>query len=61
MRERTYWPKLCLVQVAGPEEAAATDPLAGRIELAPLFTLLRAPETLKVFHAARQDLEIFTG
>jgi ribonuclease D len=59
MRERTYWPKLCLVQVAGPDEAAAIDPLAGGIDLAPLFALLRAPETLKVFHAARQDLEIF--
>lgn len=59
MRERTYWPKLCLVQVAGPEEAAAIDPLAGDIDLAPLFALLRSPETLKVFHAARQDLEIF--
>ena len=59
MRERTYWPKLCLVQVAGPEEAAAIDPLADGIDLAPLFALLRAPETLKVFHAARQDLEIF--
>jgi ribonuclease D len=59
MRERTYWPKLCLVQVAGPHEAAAIDPLADGIDLAPLFTLLRAPETLKVFHAARQDLEIF--
>jgi ribonuclease D len=59
MRERTYWPKLCLVQVAGRDEAAAIDPLADSIDLAPLFALLRAPETLKVFHAARQDLEIF--
>jgi ribonuclease D len=58
MRERTYWPRLCLVQVAGPEEAAAIDPLAG-LDLAPLFDLLRAPQTVKVFHAARQDLEIF--
>jgi ribonuclease D len=59
MRERTYWPKLCLVQVAGPEEAAAIDPLADGMTLAPLFALLSAPDTLKVFHAARQDLEIF--
>jgi ribonuclease D len=59
MRERTYWPKLCLVQVAGPSEAAAIDPLADGIDLGPLFRLMRAPETLKVFHAARQDLEIF--
>lgn len=59
MRERTYWPKLCLVQVAGPEEAAAIDPLAEGIDLSPLFGLLAAPEIVKVFHAARQDLEIF--
>lgn len=59
MRERTYWPKLCLVQVGGPNEAAAIDPLAGDLDLTPLFALLRAPETMKVFHAARQDLEIF--
>jgi ribonuclease D len=59
MRERTYWPKLCLVQVAGPEEAAAIDPLSHGLDLAPLFDLLRSPEVLKVFHAARQDLEIF--
>jgi ribonuclease D len=59
MRERTYWPKLCLVQVAGPEEAAAIDPLADGIDLEPLFELMASPETVKVFHAARQDLEIF--
>ena len=59
MRERTYWPKLCLVQVGAESEAAAIDPLADGIDLSPLFALLRAPETLKVFHAARQDLEIF--
>ncbi len=58
MRERTYWPRLCLVQVAGPEDAAAIDPLAS-LDLTPLFSLLRAPQTVKVFHAARQDLEIF--
>lgn len=59
MRERTFWPKLCLVQVADMNEAAAIDPLAGGIDLQPLFDLLDAPETVKVFHAARQDLEIF--
>ena len=59
MRERTYWPRLCLVQVAATEDlAAAIDPLAG-LDLAPLFTLLADPRMLKVFHAARQDLEIF--
>jgi ribonuclease D len=59
MRERTYWPILCVVQVAGPEEAAAIDALAPGIELAPLLALMADPEILKVFHAARQDLEIF--
>ncbi|MBW7849507.1 MAG: ribonuclease D [Rhodospirillales bacterium] len=59
IRERTYWPVLCLVQVAGPDEAQAIDPLAPDIDLAPLFDLLVDPRVLKVFHAARQDVEIF--
>src|SRR5437588_12363354 len=59
MRERTYWPSLCVVQVAGPEEAVAIDALAEGIDLAPLLALMSDPATLKVFHAARQDLEIF--
>lgn len=59
MRERTYWPILCLVQVAGPEEAMAIDALAPGIDLAPLLALLTEHRTLKVFHAARQDIEIF--
>ncbi len=59
MRENTYWPQLCLVQVAGPDEAVAIDALAPGIDLAPLFDLMNDPDTLKVFHAARQDLEIF--
>ena len=59
MRENTYYPILCLVQVAGPDDAAAIDALAPGIDLAPLFDLMDAPETLKVFHAARQDIEIF--
>ena len=59
MRERTYWPKLCLAQVAGPDEAAAIDALADGIDLSPLDELMANPKVLKVFHAARQDLEIF--
>jgi ribonuclease D len=59
MRDRTYWPVLCLVQVAGPSGAAALDPLAPGIDLEPLFALMRKPSLLKVFHAARQDIEIF--
>jgi ribonuclease D len=59
MRERTYWPILCLVQVAGPAEAAAIDALAPGIDLAPLLALMDKESLLKVFHAARQDIEIF--
>ncbi|WP_096701885.1 ribonuclease D [Magnetospirillum sp. 15-1] len=59
MREKTYWPQLCLVQVAGPDEARAIDPLAPGMDLAPLFELMADTSVLKVFHAARQDVEIF--
>ncbi|MEX2298696.1 MAG: ribonuclease D [Dongiaceae bacterium] len=59
MRERTYRPQLCLVQIAGPETAAAIDPLAEGIDLQPLYDLMADPATIKVFHAARQDFEIF--
>ncbi|HLJ63897.1 MAG TPA: ribonuclease D [Stellaceae bacterium] len=59
LREKTYWPMLCLVQIAGPEKAAAIDPLAPGIDLAPLYALLADRSILKVFHAARQDIEIF--
>lgn len=59
MREKTFWPQLCLVQVAGPTQAAAIDPLATGIDLAPLYALLDNPDIMKVFHAARQDIEIF--
>jgi ribonuclease D len=59
MRERTYWPRLCLAQVAGPDEAAAIDALADGMDLGPLDELMANPKVLKVFHAARQDLEIF--
>ena len=60
MRERTYWPKLCLVQLAGPEsDGVAVDPLAEGLDLSALFALLADPGIVKVFHAARQDLEIF--
>ena len=58
MRERTYWPRLCLVQLAGPTEAAIIDAMAEGIDLEPLFKLLNASDVLKVFHAGRQDIEI---
>ncbi len=59
MRENTFWPQLCLVQLAGPKDAAAIDALAPNIDLAPLYELLADARILKVFHAGRQDLEIF--
>jgi ribonuclease D len=59
MRENTYWPDLCLIQVASTDEAAAIDPKADEIELKPLLDLFVANEdVLKVFHAGGQDLEI---
>lgn len=59
MRENTYWPELCLVQIADTEEAAAIDPLAPGIDLSPLLDLLVDNEdVLKVFHAGGQDVEI---
>lgn len=59
VREKTYYPKLCLVQLAGREDEAAIDPLAEGIDLSPLFELLKNPQVLKVFHAPKQDNEIF--
>ncbi|RMF38627.1 MAG: ribonuclease D [Alphaproteobacteria bacterium] len=63
LRERTYYAQLCLVQIAMPGEddasAAIIDPLAGELDLEPLLALMRNPGVTKVFHAARQDLEIF--
>src|SRR3569832_2157941 len=59
MRENTYWPDLCLIQVASPEEAAAIDPKAD-IDLKPLLSLfIENEDVLKVFHAGGQDIEIF--
>jgi len=58
MRDKTYYPQLCVVQVAGPEEAAAIDALAPGIDLKSLFDLLVDPQVIKVFHAARQDVEM---
>jgi ribonuclease D len=58
LREKTYYPKLCLLQVCGKGIAACVDPLAIE-DLTPLLDLLSAPSRVKVWHAARQDLEIF--
>ena len=59
MRERTYWPELCVVQLAGTHDVAVVDALAPGLDLAPLGVLLADPKVQKVFHAARQDVEIF--
>ena len=59
LRETTYWPKLCLVQAATSEEAVLIDPLAPGLDLAPFLALLANEKVTKVFHAARQDIEIF--
>ncbi|MBD8064664.1 ribonuclease D [Devosia sp. PTR5] len=59
LRETTYWPRLCLIQVATDDEAVLIDPLAPDIRLTPFFELLADEKVTKVFHAARQDIEIF--
>ena len=64
MRERTYWPQLCLIQMARPAEddprsGVVIDPIETDLDLSPLFDLLKNEQVVKVFHAARQDVEIF--
>lgn len=58
MRQSTYWPQLCLIQLAVPDVEAIIDPLAENLDLTPFFTLMANPAVVKVFHAARQDVEI---
>jgi ribonuclease D len=58
LRESTYYPLLCVAQIASPDEAAVIDALATDIDLAPFFALLTDESVTKVFHAARQDIEI---
>ncbi len=58
MRETTYWPDLCLIQIAGAEVNGLIDPMAEGIDLKPFFQLMNNEKVLKVFHAARQDVEI---
>ena len=59
MREKTYFPELCVVQLAGAHDVAVVDAQAQGIDLAPLGALLANPDVVKVFHACRQDIEIF--
>lgn len=59
MRETTYWPRLCLIQTASADQAGIIDPMAEGLDLEPFLALLRDPRIVKVFHACRQDVEIF--
>ena len=61
MRETTYYPKLCLVQLSSSGVTICVDPLAPSIDLSALYTLMQNPNIIKVFHAGRQDLEIFVN
>ncbi|MCX7325253.1 MAG: ribonuclease D [Hyphomicrobiales bacterium] len=58
LRDSTYYPKLCLLQMASPDEGVLVDPLVDGLDLAPFFSLMANQAVVKVFHAARQDLEI---
>jgi ribonuclease D len=58
LRETTFWPKLCVIQLASAAEAVAVDALAPGMDLTPFFDLMVDPAVVKVFHAARQDVEI---
>ena len=58
MRETTYWPDLCLIQLAGETHNGLIDPLAADLDLSPFFELMNNAAILKVFHSARQDIEI---
>ena len=58
LRETTFWPKVCVIQIASDDEAVAVDALADGLDLTPFFDLMADANVVKVFHAARQDLEI---
>ncbi len=59
IREKTYYPQVCLIQLASPDEAVCIDPLSKDLNLEPLFELFQNKKVIKVFHACRQDIEIF--
>ncbi|MEI9899881.1 MAG: hypothetical protein WDN31_06700 [Hyphomicrobium sp.] len=58
LREQTFWPQLCLIQIASPDEALIIDPMAPGLDLGPFWQLMAEERIMKVFHAARQDIEI---
>jgi ribonuclease D len=59
LRDSTYWPKLCLIQIASANDEVIVDPLAAGVDLTPFYELMANESVIKVFHAARQDVEIF--
>ena len=61
LRDQTYYPRLCLIQIAAPKDGAEAiiDPLAAGLDLTPFYDFMKRPEIMKVLHAARQDIEIF--
>lgn len=61
LRETTYWPELCLIQIANADHELIIDPLSDNLDLAPFFDLMANRDIEKVFHAARQDIEIFVA
>ncbi|MCH9765804.1 MAG: ribonuclease D, partial [Alphaproteobacteria bacterium] len=61
MREQTYWPELCLIQVASPNLELIIDPLSPNLDLSSFYELMADASVVKVFHAARQDIEIFVA
>jgi ribonuclease D len=58
LREQTFWPQLCLIQMAGPDLEFLVDPLAGGLDMGPFYALMADTSVVKVFHAGRQDIEI---
>lgn len=58
LREKTYYPKLCLIQIASENTEFAVDPLADKMDLSPIFEIFANENIVKVFHSARQDIEI---
>lgn len=58
LRETTFWPKLCVVQLAGPDTAVVVDALADGLDMTPFLDLMRNERVMKVFHSGRQDIEI---
>ena len=58
LRETTFWPKLCVVQLAGPDTAVVVDALADGLDMTPFLDLMKNEAVMKVFHSGRQDIEI---